>query len=59
MLSDDMKTDLLLVARADAEKVHTYDIRALDNQRDEKERKEEVKLKDNIDRATELLINAI
>ena len=42
MLSNEMRTALLLVARKDAEKVRKFDTQALDKQRDEKERKEEI-----------------
>ena len=42
MLSPEMRHSLLLVAREDAEKVRKYDVSALNEQRAEKERKEEL-----------------
>ena len=59
MLSNEMRTALLLVARRDAEKVQKFDTQALDKQRDEKEKKEQIKLKYNMDCATESFIDAI
>ena len=59
MLSNEMRTALLLVARKDAEIVRKSNTRALDKQTDEKEREKQIKLKDNMDRATESFIDAI
>ena len=42
MLSTEMRNSLLLVSREDRKTIHKFDAYALENQRDEKQRKEEL-----------------
>ena len=59
MLSTEMRNSLLLVAREDREKIRKFDASALENQRAEKQRKEELLKEHGLEKASEAYIDGI
>ena len=59
MLSTEMKNSLMLVAREDRDKLRKFDASALEDQRAEKERKEELLKMRGLKKATESYIDSI